>query len=1084
MATISGTSGSDTLFGSANDDVLSGLGGMDELTGHAGADALYGGDQDDSFVGAAGNDTLDGGAGSDQILYYREAGTRGVMVDLQAGRAVDSYGNTDTLISIERIYGSNFGDTILGRDAAGDLLFGRDGADSLNGGGGDDTLVGDAGNDTLVGGAGNDQVAYTLETGGRGIALDLQAGSARDSWGNTDTLISIEYVFGGAGNDTLLGSNRDGDRLFGGAGDDVIDGRDGSNLLYTGAGNDQIDVGTTAAGARDTVVISGFGHKLITGTGSAGTRYGHHMVFEVDEAVTVNLATGLARSANMTTDFSQARFFLELGGTAHGDLLIGGNPAHDYLEWFCGNQGNDTINGGGGAGDTVVYDDEVLYGSYSFVLGRKEYGSRGVVVDLASGIATDSFGGTDRLIEIDDVRATRFADRLSGSAGDNAFWGLAGADTLNGAAGQDSAFYGEDHLTGGIAGIIGNLATGSVRDGFGSLDVLIGIENLYATNFGDALTGDDQANRLFGYDGADTVMAAAGNDTILGGAGADDISGGDGDDEIWGEAGADTLAGGTGQDVARYVAAGAAVLVDLASGAAQDGFGSTDRLIGIERVHGSAFNDTLRGDAADNRLFGFEGADDLSGAAGNDILLGGAGNDSLSGGDGDDELLGEAGADRLDGGAGFDLVRYVNALAAVNIDLTTGIAREIGGPGDVLISLESAHGSNFNDGLRGTTAANRLFGLDGDDVFFAGRGADTLSGGNGADRYEIMAGDGFDTVVDLGQGAGDRVVFNSYLAENAAIYRQSLQNDNIVFDFGAPPGLTVDAVVLANTLTAGAAGAIEWFQFADGTVWDHATMLAHLDQPRVQATWQASAASDVMMGGLAADMLDGLAGNDVISGLEGADILRGGEGHDTLRGGEGGDTLNGGAGNDSLSGGDSFADLRDVIYGGDGDDRIEGGYGNDQGFAGLGNDVLDGGFGADELYGQEGNDLLTGGAFSDALLGGEGNDLLNGGFGHDRLNGGLGADRFYHLGIRDHGSDWIQDYAAVQGDTLVSGIARAQRSDFEVRFATGAGVGQAGVQEAYIVYLPSRQILWALVDGAAQTEINLMIGAQTFDLLH
>ena len=1084
MATFTGNSSNDTLFGSANDDVLSGLGGVDELTGHAGADALYGGDHDDSFVGGAGNDTLDGGAGTDQVLYYREIGTRGVLVDLQAGRAIDTYGNTDTLIAIERIYGSTLGDTILGRDAVGDLLFGREGQDSLNGGASDDTLIGDAGNDTLNGGAGNDQVAYSLETGGRGIALDLQAGSVIDSWGHTDTLVSIEYVFGSAANDTLLGSNRDGDRLFGGAGDDVIDGRDGNNLIYTGAGNDQIHVGTSALGARDTVVISGFGNKLITGTGSAGTRYGHHLVFEVDETVTVNLATGLAQSARMTTDFSQARFFLEVGGTAHGDLLIGGNPAHGYLEWFCGNQGNDTINGGGGAGDTVVYDDEVIYGSYDFALGRHEYGSRGVVVDLARGIATDSFGDTDRLIDIDDIRATRFADHLTGNAGDNAFWGLAGADTLNGAAGQDSAFYGEDYVTGGTAGIVANLATGSVRDGFGSMDVLIGIENLYATNFADAVTGDAQANRLFAQDGADVIIAAAGNDTVMAGAGADNVSGGDGDDELWGEAGADTLDGGAGLDVVRYLYSTSGVTVDLAAGAAVDGFGTVDTLIGIEQAHGSAFDDILRGDAQANQLQGRDGADSLNGAAGNDLLLGGAGADNLSGGDGDDELLGEAGADTLDGGTGTDTVRFFNALVGVSIDLTLGTAQESGGPADVLINIESAHGSNFNDALRGTVGANRLFGLDGDDVFYAGRGADTLSGGNGADRYEIMAGDGFDSIVDLGRGGGDRVVFNSYLAENASIYRQSLQNDNIVFDFGTPPGLTADAVVLANTLTAGAVGAIEWFQFADGTVWDHATMLARLGQQRVQANWQFSAGADVAMGSLAADMLNGLAGDDVISGLEGADILRGDAGHDTLRGGEGGDTLNGGAGNDSLSGGDSFADLRDVIYGGDGNDRIDGGYGNDQGFGGLGNDVLDGGFGADELYGQEGDDTLTGGAFSDVIFGGDGNDLVNGGFGHDRLNGGLGADRFFHLGIRDHGSDWVQDYVAIQGDVLASGIAGAQRSDFAVRLATGAGIGQAGVQEAYVTYLPSGQILWALVDGAAQGQINLMIGGQTFDLLH
>ncbi|MEQ9696154.1 calcium-binding protein, partial [Shimia sp. SDUM112013] len=162
-----------------------------------------------------------------------------------------------------------------------------------------------------------------------------------------------------------------------------------------------------------------------------------------------------------------------------------------------------------------------------------------------------------------------------------------------------------------------------------------------------------------------------------------------------------------------------------------------------------------------------------------------------------------------------------------------------------------------------------------------------------------------------------------------------------------------------------------------------------------------TAGDDTLTGTDGADALDGLAGNDSLSG-EG--------GNDTLNGGDGADTLVGGAGDDSLVGGESADDLRDVIYGGDGNDLIEGGYGNDELRGDAGDDTIEGGFGADTVIGAGGADILTGSAWSDLIFGGNGDDFVNGGWGHDRVNGGAGADRFFHIGIRDHGSDWIQDY--------------------------------------------------------------------------
>ncbi|UWQ92438.1 hypothetical protein K3727_06500 [Rhodobacteraceae bacterium M382] len=236
------------------------------------------------------------------------------------------------------------------------------------------------------------------------------------------------------------------------------------------------------------------------------------------------------------------------------------------------------------------------------------------------------------------------------------------------------------------------------------------------------------------------------------------------------------------------------------------------------------------------------------------------------------------------------------------------------------------------------------------------------------------------------------------------------------------------------------------------------------------------------------DVLTGTAGDDTILGLGDNDRLLGDAGNDSLDGGPGADTLNGGEGNDVIIGGPAADDLRDVIYAGAGDDSIDAGAGNDQVFGQAGNDTIAGGAGVDDLQGQDGDDVITGSAFSDLVFGGAGNDFVNGGFGHDRINGGSGADKFFHVGVEGHGSDWVQDYVAADGDVLLWGGGAATAGDFQVNLAhtandAGERSGDDGVQEAFVIYKPSEQIIWALVDGGGQSAINIQIGGDTFDLL-
>lgn len=213
--------------------------------------------------------------------------------------------------------------------------------------------------------------------------------------------------------------------------------------------------------------------------------------------------------------------------------------------------------------------------------------------------------------------------------------------------------------------------------------------------------------------------------------------------------------------------------------------------------------------------------------------------------------------------------------------------------------------------------------------------------------------------------------------------------------------------------------------------------------------------------------------------------LTGNSESNTLQGGDGADTLVGGDGDDFIFGGHGAGDLRDIVYAGAGNDSVHGGHGNDELRGDIGDDTMEGGFGVDLLIGGAGNDVLTGSAWSDQLFGGDGDDFLNGGFGFDRLNGGSGSDRFFHLGVRDHGSDWIQDYSAAEGDLLVygNGAGLATADDFLIQQANTTNAGNAAIDEIFVTHIPTGNILWALIDGTAESEINIVLSGEVFDLL-
>lgn len=116
------------------------------------------------------------------------------------------------------------------------------------------------------------------------------------------------------------------------------------------------------------------------------------------------------------------------------------------------------------------------------------------------------------------------------------------------------------------------------------------------------IEGDGRANTLIGGGHHDWIFGAGGSDRLHGKGGDDTLNGGTGDDILIGGKSADRLMGGKGMDTADYAASYEAVQVFLDAGIGRDGHAAGDRLVAIENVIGTSYDDTLTGDDNDNTL--------------------------------------------------------------------------------------------------------------------------------------------------------------------------------------------------------------------------------------------------------------------------------------------------------------------------------------------------------------------------------------------------------------------------------------------------------------------------------------------------
>jgi Ca2+-binding RTX toxin-like protein len=127
----------------------------DVIVGDNEPNGLFGFEGNDSLDGGPGDDVLDGGEGDHDTADYlgvpKPVGS--VVVDLSAATATGQ--GSDSLVEIEKVNGTDEGDTLTGDDL-GNTLFGFEGDDFISGLAGDDFLAGREGFDILDGGDGSD----------------------------------------------------------------------------------------------------------------------------------------------------------------------------------------------------------------------------------------------------------------------------------------------------------------------------------------------------------------------------------------------------------------------------------------------------------------------------------------------------------------------------------------------------------------------------------------------------------------------------------------------------------------------------------------------------------------------------------------------------------------------------------------------------------------------------------------------------------------------------------------------------------------------------------------------------------------
>ena len=736
-----------------------------QIYGEAGNDTLIGGAGIDFLDGEQGDDVLDGGGGDgvNTAVYANNPSLNGdnqtgVYVDLLRGFAKDGYGNTDTLINIQNIEGSQFDDELIGDNGVNVLDSGL-GNDKLFGGDGDDVLLAGAGGDFIDGGNGIDTVTYLDSTApiyvnisGRdttvaspifGVTLPtLLANSGLGGDAEGDRIFNVENLHGSSYDDVLVA----------GEGGGTVDGYLGSDLIYAGRGADILEGGLNSGNDANWLsyqqsILEGVQVSLQDGSGKGGYAEGDRIMMAYNPT-------------NITAERFKFSSFRNLEGSIRDDILEGdlqnnilrglsgddtifGQSGNDLL---IGGEGQDSLYGGDngvdllralstsleGGGDTAIYSEA----------------KTGVTVDLVIGGSRGEALG-DRFFNIENILGSAYGDNLTGDSGDNDInpgLSYGEIDTVDGGSGTDRLTVNYSLNDYGTSGVVGGFNRLKFNSGSllrnDNIDPTLrdrvdfkNIERLYVigTSQNDQLVGGNDAK-------GDIFFTGAGDDTIDGGAGADWI---DADD---------------GNDIVSYQMIDGAFASNMVD--------STIRIYGgngidVLSIDLSAKSNNIRleinpsiessNSASGVEIGGFEIFRSVRTGAGNDILTQIGRTDNLfETGNGDDTVNPGTGKDIVKGGLGNNDVLIIDYSVGdigrgleMTLDLTgnTGIAQRA--TANSLSILDSVTFSEFEIyQIKGTSKSDLLIGGDKDDILQGGAGNDRIVGNYGNDK--LFGGDGDD----------------------------------------------------------------------------------------------------------------------------------------------------------------------------------------------------------------------------------------------------------------------------------------------------------------------------------------------------
>ncbi len=630
---------------------------------------------------------------------------------------------------------------------------------------------------------------------GQFTCIVINAGSGHDTvWIDeqygafTDT--EATTIYGGTGNDTLLG----------GSGPETYYGGPGNDDVFVGAGDDHFiwEPGDDTdfiedVGGFDTVEVRGDdGAEECTVTAN-GTRVRFDRLSPAPFFLDLGGCESLVLKANGGDDTLSCTGNLAAliqiavdGGGGH-DVLLGSNGADlliggDDNDFIDGNQGNDVALLG--AGDDIFQwdpgdgSDTVEGQAGTDALRFNGSGANETITLSANGSRLRLTRDVGNIVmDLDDVEQVNV----------NA---LGGTDTINAndLSGTDAALVNIDLATFGNVGDAQADAVNIV--GTPAADVF----NISA-DAGFVVVGLAAEVRVKGYEASDQV--------VVNGVGGDVVN-------VNGSAGPDTITLTANGTQARVDATGysAAVAVSGALSLTINGLGGADTIACTGNLAGLAIPFTLDGGSGDDTLLGSNGADLLIGGDDNDFIDGNQGNDVALLGAGDDIFQWDPGdgSDTVEGQAGTDALTFNGSGAAETLDLSAngGRLRFTRNVGSIVMDLDDVEQVDIRTlGGADLVTVNDLSGTDVADVSIDLAG--TLGGSTGDAQPDAITVNGTQLPDTINIAASGGTVVVSGLSATTRIMHPEPANDQLTVNglggvdtITTGPGVTALILVIVN----------------------------------------------------------------------------------------------------------------------------------------------------------------------------------------------------------------------------------------------------------------------------------------------